>query len=453
MKINQRPLSAGILLLFLIVGFATAQPAGFDENTDGIHAGVMSCYGSTCHGRQESTGVVVLQNEIQIWQDETTVAGAHVRAYKILFDDRSQAIAEKMNIGAAHTAPECLSCHSDPVPASLRGPQFQISDGIGCEACHGASGGWLTSHYAEGATHAENISNGLYPTEDPLARADLCLSCHLGSSREDQFVSHRLMAAGHPRMSFELDLFTALQAHHLEDYDYEERKGLQGGARVWAIGQAKALQNQLDLFGNSGHARDGLFPELIFYDCFACHREISDDPNWRPVVRENPLRPDIRGVPKFNDAHMIMLSIAASSLSDEARQSVDAQTFAFHRALETGIGVDEEITAYMALSARLIRQFQRKQFTRSDYLSMIRNTLSRSTAAAYTDYQTTEQVVMAVDTLLNAMVVSGMTTRQAVSIMREDLEIAYDAVLDPNDYDQDQLIAALDRIAASLETI
>jgi len=37
--------------------------------------------------------------------------------------------------------------------------------------------------------------------------------------------------------------------------------------------------------------------------------------------------------------------------------------------------------------------------------------------------------------------------------MREDIEIAYDAVIDPNDYDQDQLIAALDRIAASLETI
>jgi hypothetical protein len=28
------------------------------------------------------------------------------------------------------------------------------------------------------------------------------------------------MAAGHPRISFELDLFTTLQQHHQEDNDY-----------------------------------------------------------------------------------------------------------------------------------------------------------------------------------------------------------------------------------------
>ena len=40
----------------------------------------------------------------------------------------------------------------------------------------------------------------------------------------DKLSRHRIMAAGHPRISFELDLFSSLQAHHQEDADYGWRK-------------------------------------------------------------------------------------------------------------------------------------------------------------------------------------------------------------------------------------
>ena len=47
------------------------------------------------------------------------------------------------------------------------------------------------------------------------------------------------MAAGHPRISFELDLFTTLQQHYTVDDDYRERgKNLATGTQVWATGQA-----------------------------------------------------------------------------------------------------------------------------------------------------------------------------------------------------------------------
>ena len=55
------------------------------------------------------------------------------------------------------------------------------------------------------ATHAGNVARGLYPTSDPVAQARLCLSCHFGN--RDKFVTHRMMGAGHPRMSFELETF------------------------------------------------------------------------------------------------------------------------------------------------------------------------------------------------------------------------------------------------------
>jgi hypothetical protein len=61
----------------------------------------------------------------------------------------------------------------------------------------------------------------MYPTEQPEVRAKLCLSCHFGT--EDKFATHRIMGAGHPRISFELDTFTEIQpAHFRVDEDYKE---------------------------------------------------------------------------------------------------------------------------------------------------------------------------------------------------------------------------------------
>ena len=69
------------------------------------------------------------------------------------------------------------------------------------------------------ATHADNVAHGLYPTNDPVAQARLCLSCHFGN--KDKFVTHRMMGAGHPRISFELDTFAQTAAAALRD-----RRGL-----------------------------------------------------------------------------------------------------------------------------------------------------------------------------------------------------------------------------------
>ena len=174
----------------------------------------------------------------------------------------------------------CLGCHA--TPAGRRGPRFQTSDGVGCESCHGPASGWLTSHYAVGGTHAANVSRGLVPLENPRARAAQCLDCHFGSADPGQFVTHRIMAAGHPRISFELDLFSTLQQHHNADRDYSQRKGAQDGTRMWAVGQAMALERSLTLYSRPRAAREGMFPEFYFFDCHSCHRRISDDPRFRP---------------------------------------------------------------------------------------------------------------------------------------------------------------------------
>ena len=99
-----------------------------------VHEGVASCAGSTCHSRQVDSGLNVRQNELITWQDPSSQAGAHSRAWRVLTEPRAQAIARKMGIGPAQNAKECLGCHADPVATSQRGARFQISDGVGCES-------------------------------------------------------------------------------------------------------------------------------------------------------------------------------------------------------------------------------------------------------------------------------------------------------------------------------
>src|SRR5205085_146900 len=185
---------------------------------------------------------------------------------------RAQAIGQRMGLaGPAQSAPVCLGCHSDPAPAGQRGARFQVSDGVGCEACHGGAGGWIASHYAVGATHAANASRGLVRLDDPKVRAARCLDCHFGAASPNQFVTHQMMAAGHPRIAFELDLFTTLQKHHDIDADYAARhKEVPGGVKTWAVGQAMALDRALTLFSPKTPA--GAFPEFVFFDCQTCHR-------------------------------------------------------------------------------------------------------------------------------------------------------------------------------------
>lgn len=446
-------------VLFLVMAFdlveknttvtPTANAAEFiDDKTpytdETVHEGVMGCYGSTCHSRQEATGIVVRQNEILTWQDETSTTSAHVRAYKVLMTERSKGITARLGLKEPHLEPSCLGCHSDNVPESLRGARFQVDDGIGCEACHGGSTNWLSQHYAEGASHSKNVSLGLYPLEDAKARATICLSCHLGSEADNQFVTHRMMAAGHPRISFELDLFTALQSHHSEDVDYYKRKSVQSGAHKWAIGQVVAMQRQLKLFANPALNHDGAFPELVFFDCLACHRTISDDPDWRPEVRSNPGRPQMPGLVKFNDANMIMLLATAREIAPDMADGLDNAIRGFHSSL-AGNGQTTEVASatLTQLSETLLTRINETDFSKSQTLNILDTVVADTLGRRYTDYVAAEQAIMAVDTLLSSMIAAKQVAAIDVIDMRDEINKGYDAVERPNDYDQDQLVSAL----------
>jgi hypothetical protein len=430
-----------------------ATPAAAMSGGSGAHEGVASCADSMCHGRQVASGLVVRQNELITWQDPSSAAGDNSRAWRVLTEPRAQAIANRLGLGPAQSAPACLGCHSDPAPGG-RGPKFQLSDGVGCEACHGGSSGWLASHYALGASHADNVSHGMIPLEDPKARASVCLDCHFGSAANGQFVTHQIMAAGHPRIAFELDLFSTLQRHYDLGANYAKRKLVPSGVQVWAVGQSMALERALTLYGDAKRGQEGVFPEFYFFDCQSCHRQISDDPKARPTALANPGRPIPTGTPPFNDENMIMLSAAARTAAPSLAAGFEADSRAFHAALATDRPAAVRAAARLAGSARALEQaFEARSFNRAETLEILSRVVSDAQSARYTDYEGGAKVVMGIDTLLNALVAQGQVSPGAAAAIRPDIDRAYRAVHDPNAYRPAEFRDSIQHIASAVRSL
>ncbi|KPF62179.1 hypothetical protein IP88_15280 [alpha proteobacterium AAP81b] len=445
-----RGLRAIVASALLIAGAAIAAPlAAFAAPAgDGPHLGVASCGGTTCHGRQEATGPRVRQNEILVWQDPTSLHGAHARAWSLLKLPRAQAIGRRLGIADVSASAECINCHGDPAPA--RGSQWRQADGVGCEACHGGGGRWLASHAAVGATHADNVARGMWDMARPRVRAGVCLDCHFGSGVPGQFVSHRIMAAGHPRLAFELDLFTALQSHHDEDDDYAARKGVAGGVKLWAVGQALAVQRALTLLPTRAA---GAFPEFVFFDCRSCHRTFSDDPAVALVARRNGWRPTLPGQPVWNDENLLVLQAAADVVAPAQAKALLAKSRAFHAALATDRAAAARAAAALAASAGdLAAAFESARFDRAQTFALLDAVLVTD-ADAWTDYQGGAQAVMAADTLLAALVNSGAVDRARAAALRPDLDRAYAAAKDANRWQPAELRAALAVVAAKVRAL
>ena len=400
-----------------------------------FHMGVASCAGSTCHGAVQTwPGSPILQNEFMTWQSKDK----HAKAYDVLLSSRSKKIATNLGLPDAHTAGICLDCHADNVPKNRRHRTFQMSDGVSCEACHGGAGRWIGTHIAAMASHENNIANGLYPTSKPVERARLCLSCHFGDQM--RFVSHRIMGAGHPRMSFELDTFTALQpAHFKVDADYRKRKGNWNGVQVWAIGQAMALKTMLDALLDPKLGRDGVFPELVLFDCHSCHRSLNKQ-RWQPRTTVG-LAP---GIPRLHDANLLMLQVITNHVDPELSKQLRRSGLALHKASRAGQDkLIKEATELRSIVEQLIKRFSSHKFGRADMTALLKGTVKYGLDNQYTDYSGAEQATMALSTITAAMSNVGALNKDQQAAFQKALDACYKAVENDDNYSSKQFIAAL----------
>jgi hypothetical protein len=400
------------------------------------HLGVATCASSVCHGSvTPSSDHDVQLDEFVTWSHEDK----HSRAYAALTGEKGRAIAAKLGIADARTEKACLDCHSDNVPTAQRGSGFSLSDGVSCEACHGGAGPWLVSHASRGVSYRDNIARGMYPTAQLRERAALCIACHFGN--EDKFATHRLMGAGHPRLSFELDTFLALQPPHYQvDADYQKRKPAYPRVQVWAYGELAAAQRQLEMMQGPLVRQASFLPELALLDCHACHENPLHRLDWSRGLLTRFTQP---GSVPIADGHLKMALIIARRVDDAAAKEI----LSLSQALQKATGESRERVA--ATSGQLAGAIERTldvaqayRWTRADAARLLADVVELGSEGEYRDYISAEQAVMAIDLL---MIDIGVADRY-----RKERDELYRALRNDDAYQPAQLRDTLTQLSAAL---
>lgn len=276
-----------------------AQSASQVAPTERLHRflGTASCAASSCHGGARIRDNMGVNGErsgrgfaaYSIWAQKDV----HSRAYQTLFHRRavemSRALyADPDEYVAPHRDAACLSCHAANVDtpgtsdAALLAAshRFDISDGVGCESCHGAAEHWIRTHTTpqwHQLTETQKQNTGFRSTKAPFVRARVCAECHVGSAGRD--VNHDLIAAGHPRLAFE---FASSHANLYKHWDENADRSQIASDRsfetqMWLSGQIESSRAALKLL--QLRAADGVWPEFAEYSCFSCHHDL-DTSSW-----------------------------------------------------------------------------------------------------------------------------------------------------------------------------
>jgi len=257
------------------------------------YVGTNSCAAASCHGgaRQGPRWTTSYSEWVQ--------RDRHAHAYTVLLGMRSQRMARALNLKQpAHRSAICLNCHAlPPTPGGGTTHHAKLAtDGVSCEACHGPASLWIDRHMRADwgrVTPAERHALHFFDTGDVAVRTRACAGCHVGGPGRD--VNHDLIAAGHPRLNFEMAAYHANMAHHWDDQSDEKRHSgrvVSDGQslrelKLWAVGQVETLRARVELSRWRASTAEAPWPELAETRCFACHHDLRDA-SWRRGGARNP---------------------------------------------------------------------------------------------------------------------------------------------------------------------
>jgi hypothetical protein len=218
----------------------------------------------------------------------------HAKAFRVLYNEDSQRIARNLKIGKAHEAAVCLACHAVDAEKAYHGEGIgrAHAEGVSCDACHGPSGAWLSAHYQpwwKALGEREKAERfGFTATKNLVTRTQVCAGCHVGEPGKD--VNHDLIAAGHPRLSFE---YTRYHYNpHYKQHWTEPTPNPAFELRAWYVGQVTALRAAVNLLAHRAGTVGQPWPELAEWSCYSCHQGLNPDflrstggarPQGRPV--------------------------------------------------------------------------------------------------------------------------------------------------------------------------
>jgi hypothetical protein len=425
-----------LLIALALSVFSSAYSAALPPDNGHKNLGNVTCSNSFCHDAKVPWKTsAVPQNEFTTFNSKD----AHGKAYKSLLGERSQAIAKRLGLkNPAHEEKLCLDCHANNVAVELRGRSFKIEEGVSCEACHGGSDRWLETHVSGAGDHADNVAAGLFQTENPVNRAELCMSCHL--SNEKKSVTHRMLGAGHPRLVFELDTYTAAEpAHFTVNNAYKKRKHVATAIQTWALGQAMSVQSLMDNIINPSTFRKTAYPELSFFDCNSCHHKMSDK-RWtaKSPSQNGP------GVPRFNTANLVMLEVLAKQVTPTIAEQLSKEILGLHQS--TSKSNEQTVLAAQSLrktATLLFNQFANYSFSQQDLLTILDTLVQDQRNYKYPDYVAAEQATLAMSTLVTGLHRTGGIDEQTLKSLNLAMDPVYQSVKSDENYKAENFKAAL----------
>jgi hypothetical protein len=370
------------------------------------YMGASSCSGSDCHGNSTARNKFRIgQNEFYIWSQKDK----HAKAYEVLTNADAKVIARNLRIAKPEESARCLVCHAVSVSPDSQGTLYDITDSVSCEACHGPAEKWLSPHYRPGFDRQKAMSLGMYDTSDLVKRAEKCLECHAGT--EGREVTHELIGAGHPRLTFEIDTYAyAMPSHWRPPTEKKDREWL--GARAWAIGQAAAFRNQIKRLAASRRADVGLWPDFTRFDCFACHHAVVDRLHGiteKEKAEQAWRRRDYDGKPGrliWNSSSYGVFRHVVNLTAPEEGKHLEQLMRTFHEGLTGKESSRESFNAVVnrlsALSDKLVSQIAQYTFTRQNVLSLMKNISGDGRRLTASGFLAAEQAVLALASLYDA---------------------------------------------------
>lgn len=423
-----------IIAVFFFI--STANAGALPSENGHKSLGNVTCGNSFCHEAKVPWKTSAIpQNEFITWSSKD----AHQKAYEALSSDKGKLIAKKLGLKKpAHQESKCLDCHANNVPLAQRTRTFNIEDGVSCESCHGGADQWLETHVSGAGDHKDNLLAGMFPTEEPVSRATLCMSCHIGNNKK--FVTHRMIAAGHPRLVFELDTYTASEpAHYVVNDEYKKRKATSSAIQTWAIGQAMSVQLTMDGIANASRFRKSAYPELAFFDCNSCHHKMSDT-RWLPR-KEAQTGP---GVPRLNTSNLIMLQIIAKHVTPSVGASLKAEMQTLHQS--TTVNNNQTELAAKAIrntATKLISVFSQYDFNHHDLIAMLKALINENSESSYLDYVAAEQSTLALSTILSGLQRTGGINDNEFNRLNKAMDAIYKSVESDERYKPSDFKSAL----------
>ena len=270
----------------------------------------------------------VAGKEYSVWVNEDP----HSCAYNVLFGNQSLSIARNLNHKIPpHQNEICLNCHATNASQHQLAVNSQLSlvDGVGCESCHGGAENWLVAHKLPDWKYylpSEKESLGFVDTDNIATRARKCVECHVGSPGRD--VNHDLIAAGHPRLYFEMSAYHSKIPRHWSRAKDLQQNSVATETRLWLVGQFVSAAASLDLLNLRISKPDSPWPEFSEYGCFSCHHDLADQ-QWKAnrSVFSNGVGKPVWGTWHFSMIENLAqnLNLAeASDLANEIRAVKDA---------------------------------------------------------------------------------------------------------------------------------